>query len=53
MAQVRAFSSARRPRQSDPPRARNLRTGWILMGAFLAMFVGSVIYIIVYHAAAS
>jgi hypothetical protein len=30
-------------------RSRNRRLGWILIGAFAALFVGSVVYIILYR----
>jgi hypothetical protein len=33
---------------SERQRSRNRRLGWILIGAFAALFVGSVIYIIFY-----
>ena len=30
-------------------RAKNLRTGWLLIGMFAVMFIGSVIYVAIYH----
>jgi hypothetical protein len=30
-------------------RSRNRRLGWILIGAFAALFIGSVVYIILYR----
>ena len=31
------------------PQAQNRRTGWLLLGIFMALFVGSILYVSVYH----
>jgi hypothetical protein len=41
-----AMTAQSHPEHTAP---RNVRTGLILIGAFLAMFLGSVVYIVLYH----
>lgn len=46
MAQAQSLQSAVQARDPRRVRSRNLRTGLVLVGTFLALFVGSIIYIL-------
>ncbi len=48
MAQARSLQSAVPPRDRRRERARNLRVGLVLIGMFVALFVGSIIYILLF-----
>ena len=48
MAQGRSLQSAVQARDPRRQRSRNLRTGLVLVGTFLALFIGSIIYVVLY-----
>lgn len=48
MARARTLQSIRRTADARPQRTRNLRTGIILIATFAALFLASVVYIIVF-----
>jgi hypothetical protein len=48
MAQIRSLHSGVQTRDPRSQRSRNVRISLILVGTFLALFVGSVIYIVLF-----
>ncbi len=46
MAQARSLQSAMQEHDPRRQRARNLRTGLVLIGTFAALFVGAIVYVV-------
>lgn len=46
MAQARSLHSAAQTRDPHRQRSRNLRMGLVLIATFLALFLGSILYIL-------
>ena len=51
MAQARSFQSAVQMQDTRRQRSRNLRTIFLLVGIFVVMFAGSIMYIVWYPTA--